>query len=92
MAKILHETVNGLSNDFTRSDKTPEEIIYELFRIPNKEEAAMGKLIAVRFYWMFSEFSDFLGLKKLWNSRQWSTSQQNDGTNVGNWKKKWRNE
>jgi len=47
IANILRDTVDGLSNEFTRADKSPEEIIYELFRISNKEEAAMGKLIAV---------------------------------------------
>jgi hypothetical protein len=43
----LRDTVDGLSNEFCRSDKTPEELIFELFRISNKDEAAVGKLIAV---------------------------------------------
>ncbi|KAI6170683.1 No extended memory [Aphelenchoides bicaudatus] len=47
IANILRDTVDGLSNEFSRSDKTPEELIFELFRISNKDEAAVGKLIAV---------------------------------------------
>jgi hypothetical protein len=56
MANILRDTVDGLSNEFTRSDQTPEEIIYELFRLSNKEEAAMGKLIAVCFLGILNLF------------------------------------
>jgi hypothetical protein len=43
IANILRDTVDGLSNEFSRSDQTPEELIFELFRISNKDEAAVGK-------------------------------------------------
>ncbi|KAI6211524.1 No extended memory [Aphelenchoides besseyi] len=47
VSQMLQNTVDGLSNEFTRSEKTAEEVIFELFKLPNKEQGAIGKLIAV---------------------------------------------
>lgn len=43
---MLQSTVDGLSNEFAR-EKTAEDVIFELFKLPNKEQGAIGKLIAV---------------------------------------------
>ena len=45
--EALKKALDGLSNEFCRSNTSPEELIYELFKLPNKEEGAIGKLIAV---------------------------------------------
>lgn len=48
MSRILQQTVTDLSNSFHRGDsRGPEEIIYDLFKIPNREEASIGKLLMV---------------------------------------------
>jgi hypothetical protein len=43
----LEKTIEGLNNTMA-SDESPEDLIYNLFKIPNKEEASIGKLITVR--------------------------------------------
>uniref|UniRef100_A0A914EL67 glutaminase n=1 Tax=Acrobeloides nanus TaxID=290746 RepID=A0A914EL67_9BILA len=43
---ILEKTIEGLNNTMA-SDESPEDLIYNLFKIPNKEEASIGKLITV---------------------------------------------
>uniref|UniRef100_A0A915DW06 glutaminase n=1 Tax=Ditylenchus dipsaci TaxID=166011 RepID=A0A915DW06_9BILA len=48
ICNILQQTVDGLSNAFHRGDqKSPEDLIFELFKIPNKNEASIGKLLMV---------------------------------------------
>jgi hypothetical protein len=44
----LSATVKGLASSFESNQKTPEELIYELFKLPNKEVASIGRLLAVR--------------------------------------------
>ncbi|KAI6233174.1 No extended memory [Aphelenchoides fujianensis] len=42
----LQSTVDGLANEFAR-EQTAEDVIFELFKLPNKEQGAIGKLLAV---------------------------------------------
>lgn len=44
---ILQQTVEELSCAFQRLNRNPENLIYELFKIHNKDEASIGKLIMV---------------------------------------------
>uniref|UniRef100_A0AC35U4D9 Glutaminase n=1 Tax=Rhabditophanes sp. KR3021 TaxID=114890 RepID=A0AC35U4D9_9BILA len=44
---MLNETAIRLSDAFSREDKSEEDLIYELFKLPNKNEASIGKLISV---------------------------------------------
>jgi hypothetical protein len=44
---LLQHSQDGFSNCFHRSQKNPEDVIYELFKIPNKQEASIGKLLTV---------------------------------------------
>ncbi|CAD5213022.1 unnamed protein product [Bursaphelenchus okinawaensis] len=46
IADALKRTADGLANEFSR-DKTAEEMVFELFKIPNKNEGAIGKLIGI---------------------------------------------
>lgn len=43
---ILEKTIESLNNTMA-SDESPEDLIFNLFKIPNKEEASIGKLITV---------------------------------------------
>jgi len=45
-AELIRKAAESLSNEFNR-EKTAEELIFELFKIPNKNDGAIGKLIAV---------------------------------------------
>uniref|UniRef100_A0AC34QCD3 Glutaminase n=1 Tax=Panagrolaimus sp. JU765 TaxID=591449 RepID=A0AC34QCD3_9BILA len=42
----IHKTAHGLSNAFV-IDEQPEDLIYNLFKLPNKEEASIGKLLTL---------------------------------------------
>lgn len=44
---ILLATKNGLSNAFAAQSQSPEDLIFNMFKIPNKNEASIGKLIMV---------------------------------------------
>ncbi|KAI1726748.1 glutaminase domain-containing protein [Ditylenchus destructor] len=48
ICNILQQTADGLGSAFHRGgDKSPEDLIFELFKIPNKNEASIGKLLMV---------------------------------------------
>lgn len=51
IGNVLQRTADGLANAFARDQKPPEALIYELFKIPNKNEASVGKLLSVSFTW-----------------------------------------
>ncbi|PAV88116.1 hypothetical protein WR25_17730 [Diploscapter pachys] len=45
---VLSKSLRGLSNPYEREDPTGrEEVIFELFKLPSKNEASIGKLLAV---------------------------------------------
>lgn len=50
----INETAESLSNAFI-IDQQPEDLIYNLFKLPNKEEASIGKLLSVCFPIVFFE-------------------------------------
>lgn len=59
---ILEKTIEGLQNSMA-SDESPEELIFNLFKLPNKEEASIGKLLTVGFFCrkdgpLFEDFPD----------------------------------
>uniref|UniRef100_A0A1I8BIG9 glutaminase n=1 Tax=Meloidogyne hapla TaxID=6305 RepID=A0A1I8BIG9_MELHA len=43
----LQKTKQGLGNLFADDEQSPEELIHNLFRVPNKSDAYIGKLIIV---------------------------------------------
>uniref|UniRef100_A0A915EFE4 glutaminase n=1 Tax=Ditylenchus dipsaci TaxID=166011 RepID=A0A915EFE4_9BILA len=45
--KALLKTKEGLANPFACDELSAEELIYNLFKIPNKSEASIGKLLMV---------------------------------------------
>uniref|UniRef100_A0A7E4W387 glutaminase n=1 Tax=Panagrellus redivivus TaxID=6233 RepID=A0A7E4W387_PANRE len=46
IAQTIHQTAHGLSNAFA-IDEQPEDLIYNLFKLPNKDEASIGKLLTL---------------------------------------------
>lgn len=47
LAGVVHATSMGLSNTFACNEKSPEDLIFSMFKIPNKNEASIGKLLMV---------------------------------------------
>ena len=46
IVNTIHKTAHGLSNAFAIEEQ-PEDLIYNLFKLPNKDEASIGKLMTV---------------------------------------------
>uniref|UniRef100_A0A914XNI1 Glutaminase EF-hand domain-containing protein n=1 Tax=Plectus sambesii TaxID=2011161 RepID=A0A914XNI1_9BILA len=46
-AQLLKETQSGLNHIFENDHAAPEELIFELFKVPNKDEACIGKLLSM---------------------------------------------
>nr|CDJ80161.1 Ankyrin and Glutaminase domain containing protein [Haemonchus contortus] len=47
VAQIMSKTVEGLNHAYELRDSSPEDLIFDLFKMPNKEEASISKLIKV---------------------------------------------
>ncbi|VDL80903.1 unnamed protein product [Nippostrongylus brasiliensis] len=47
VAQIMSKTVEGLNHAYEMRDSSPEDLIFDLFKMPNKEEASISKLIKV---------------------------------------------
>uniref|UniRef100_A0A0N4ZIT7 glutaminase n=1 Tax=Parastrongyloides trichosuri TaxID=131310 RepID=A0A0N4ZIT7_PARTI len=47
VVQIMNKTLEGLNHSYEFKKSSQEDLIFDLFRIPNKEEASMGKLISV---------------------------------------------
>uniref|UniRef100_A0A183CA45 glutaminase n=1 Tax=Globodera pallida TaxID=36090 RepID=A0A183CA45_GLOPA len=47
LQSAIQKTKEGLDNPFACDEQSPEELIYNLFKIPNKSDASIGKLIMV---------------------------------------------
>ncbi|KAI6176120.1 No extended memory [Aphelenchoides bicaudatus] len=43
----IHHTTQGLNDSFANHTPSPEDLIFNMFKIPNKNEASIGKLIMV---------------------------------------------
>ncbi|CAD5226897.1 unnamed protein product [Bursaphelenchus xylophilus] len=47
LAQLVDMTQISLSNAFECNEQSPEDLIYNMFKIPNKNEASIGKLLMV---------------------------------------------
>lgn len=47
VAQIMSKTVEGLNHAYELRDSSPEDLIFDLFKMPNKDEASISKLIKV---------------------------------------------
>ncbi|VDM82047.1 unnamed protein product, partial [Strongylus vulgaris] len=47
VAQIMSKTVEGLNHAYEVRDSCPEDLIFDLFKMPNKDEASISKLIKV---------------------------------------------
>ncbi|KHJ75875.1 hypothetical protein OESDEN_24508 [Oesophagostomum dentatum] len=43
----MSKTVEGLNHAYELRDSSPEDLIFDLFKMPNKDEASISKLIKV---------------------------------------------
>ena len=88
MYNILQLTADGLSNAFARDQKTPEELIFELFKIPNKNEASIGKLLTVLKSYGLQESDPRLKpmMDKIWKIEQMKEEVSNEAKDPKHWK------
>lgn len=50
VAQIMSKTVEGLNHAYELRDSSPEDLIFDLFKMPNKDEASISKLIKVSLH------------------------------------------
>ncbi|KAK5967843.1 hypothetical protein GCK32_020727, partial [Trichostrongylus colubriformis] len=53
VAQIMSKTVEGLNHAYELRDSSPEDLIFDLFKMPNKDEASISKLIKVSILFVF---------------------------------------
>lgn len=85
---ILQLTVDGLSNAFARDQKTPEDLIFDLFKIPNKNEASIGKLLTVLKSYGLQDNDPRLRpmMEKIWKIEQEKENVSNEAKDPKHWK------
>ncbi|KAE9555747.1 hypothetical protein FO519_000961 [Halicephalobus sp. NKZ332] len=88
MYNILQQTADGLSNAFARDQKTPEDLIFDLFKIPNKNEASIGKLLTVLKSYGLQESDPRLKpmMDKIWKIEQMKEEVSNEARDPKHWK------
>ncbi|KAI1726768.1 glutaminase domain-containing protein [Ditylenchus destructor] len=47
VVSIMSKTAEGLAHSFDRNKSSPEDLVYDLFKLPQRDEASIGKLISV---------------------------------------------
>uniref|UniRef100_A0A158P7V8 EF-hand_14 domain-containing protein n=1 Tax=Angiostrongylus cantonensis TaxID=6313 RepID=A0A158P7V8_ANGCA len=47
VAQILSKTVEGLNHAYELRNSSPEDLIFDLFKMPNRDEASITRLIKV---------------------------------------------
>ena len=50
LTSAIQKTKEGLGNLFGEDEQSPEDLIYNLFKVPNKSDAFIGKLIMASFW------------------------------------------
>uniref|UniRef100_A0A7E4UNM0 glutaminase n=1 Tax=Panagrellus redivivus TaxID=6233 RepID=A0A7E4UNM0_PANRE len=85
---ILQQTADGLSNAFTRDQKTPEDLIFDLFKIPNKNEASIGKLLSVLKSYGLQENDPRLApmMERIWRIERENEEISNEARDPKHWK------
>lgn len=48
VVQIMTKTAEGLSEAFEFRKASPEDLVFDLFKLPQKDDASIGKLISVR--------------------------------------------
>jgi len=88
MYNILQLTADGLSNVFARDQKTPEDLIFELFKIPNKNEASIGKLLTVLKSYGLQESDPRLKpmMDRIWKIEKMKEEVSNEAKDPKHWK------
>ena len=78
----LTQSLRHLSTPYERESKGQEETIFDLFKIPNKNEASIGRLLSVCFSSKTS-LTDGSGVEVIRFKRRRSEIQENDGEGEG---------
>lgn len=80
----LQKTKQGLANPFACDELSAEDLIYNLFKIPHKSDASIGKLIMVTVVNQDRHIHSCLnlGAEKLWPFRERSATTSDDGENT----------
>lgn len=88
MYNMLQLTADGLSNAFARDQKTPEDLIFELFKIPNKNEASIGKLLTVLKSYGLQESDPRLKpmMDRIWKIEKMKEEVSNEAKDPKHWK------
>ncbi|CAD5218157.1 unnamed protein product [Bursaphelenchus okinawaensis] len=47
VARIMSQTADGLNQSFEFKKCAPEDVVYDLFKVPGKDEASIGRLVSV---------------------------------------------
>jgi glutaminase len=47
IARLMSETVEHLNPSFDGTKESAEDVVYDLFKVPNKDEASIGRLLSV---------------------------------------------
>uniref|UniRef100_A0AC35U7C6 Glutaminase n=1 Tax=Rhabditophanes sp. KR3021 TaxID=114890 RepID=A0AC35U7C6_9BILA len=47
VVQIMSRTLDGLNHAYEYKKPSPEDLVYDLFKVQNKDEASMGKLLSV---------------------------------------------
>lgn len=47
IARLMSETAENLHPSFDGTKDTPEDVVYDLFKVPHKDEASIGRLLSV---------------------------------------------
>ncbi|KAH7700457.1 glutaminase kidney isoform [Aphelenchoides avenae] len=90
MCHILQHTAESLSNAFVRDQKSPEDLIFELFKIPNKNEASIGKLLMVLKSYGLHKNDPRLRpmMEKIWRIEKHNEELANEAKDPKHWKLK----
>lgn len=89
VAQILTKTAEGLRKSYEMSsERSPADLIFELFKLPNREEASISRLIKVIFEkltfstsWNIFKGSEILGPKILRSERKRPPTTSDGGEN-----------
>ena len=47
IARIMSETAEHLNPSFDGTKESAEDVVYDLFKVPHKDEASIGRLLSV---------------------------------------------
>ncbi|KAI6221261.1 No extended memory [Aphelenchoides besseyi] len=85
---MVEATASGLSNTFALNEQSPEILIYNMFKIPNKPHASIGKLIMVLKNYGLQETDPRLApmMKRIWSIEKEKEERSCEARDPKHWK------